>query len=92
MHAETSPGVVVSEAQAGEAAPKATEESRPNPEKCAVVGAIIGGAIGIAVAAPVCTNFATMEWCPEAILLIGGGMALVGGAVGASICREQIHE
>ena len=91
MHAETSPGVVVSEAQAGEATPKATEESRPNPEICAVVGAIIGGAIGIAVAAPTC-NPITGSVCPMAILLVGGSMAVLGGAVGANICREQMHE
>jgi hypothetical protein len=87
----SSPGVIVSEAQAGEATPKAAEESRPNPEICAVVGAIIGGAIGIAVAAPTC-NPITGSICPMAILLVGGSMAALGGTMGAHICSEQPYK
>ena len=88
--AESSPGVVVSEAQAGEAAPKATEKYGASTTPCAVVGAIIGGAIGIAAAAPTC-NPITGSVCPMAILLVGGSMAVVGGAVGTYICRERTY-
>jgi hypothetical protein len=87
--ADSSTSTVISDVQRGETTPKATEESSPSAHGCAVVGAIIGGAIGIvAVAVPICSNWVTAGACPEAVLLFGGGMAVIGAAVGANICRE----
>ncbi len=67
------------------------EEHESNPIRCGVIGAIIGGAIGIAAAVPTCTNFVTSGLCPEAVLLMAGTMAIVGNAVGTLICREQVN-
>lgn len=92
MQVESSPGVVVSEAQASDATPKAAEEYVAGSARCGVVGAVIGGAIGIAAAVPVCTNFSTSVLCPETVVLFGGGMAIIGNAVGERMCREYIHE
>ena len=88
--ANSSTSAVISDAQAGDAAPKVNEESSSSTTGCEVLGAIIGGAIGIvAVAVPTCSNWVTGGLCPEAVLLFGGGMAVIGAGVGKFVCRQQ---
>ena len=88
--ANSSTNAVISDAQAGDAAPKVDEESSSSTTGCEVVGAIMGGAIGIvAVAVPICSNWVTAGACPEAVLLFGGGMAVIGAGVGKFVCRRQ---
>ena len=86
--ADSSTSTVISDVQRGETTPKATEESGTSTGACAVVGAIIGGAVGVVVFGPICANEFTVGACPTAILAIGL-TAVAGGAIGVRVCNKQ---